>query len=153
MDEWSHDNKRCHKSVVTVHSNLYWIVPSFVTESEEVDPNLVRLSSLGFSGCLSVVRFNSVSPLKEALLRPHGGTVHISGPLVRSNCGSPAASSPYAAHNTPHLSGERLFRYLLVMLMLTEFLINYTQEQVLIRDSFMYLLVYFLSEIAKKSLK
>uniref|UniRef100_A0A3Q3DDR2 Contactin-associated protein-like 4 n=1 Tax=Hippocampus comes TaxID=109280 RepID=A0A3Q3DDR2_HIPCM len=97
--------------LVTVHSNLNWIVPSFVTESEEVDPNLIRLSSLGFSGCLSVVRFNSVSPLKEALLRPHGGTVHISGPLVRSNCGSPAASSPYAAHNTPHLSGERLFRY------------------------------------------
>uniref|UniRef100_A0A3Q2ZB03 Contactin-associated protein-like 4 n=1 Tax=Hippocampus comes TaxID=109280 RepID=A0A3Q2ZB03_HIPCM len=95
--------------VITVHSNLNWIVPSFVTESEEVDPNLIRLSSLGFSGCLSVVRFNSVSPLKEALLRPHGGTVHISGPLVRSNCGSPAASSPYAAHNTPHLSGERLF--------------------------------------------
>ncbi|XP_051943428.1 contactin-associated protein-like 4 [Hippocampus zosterae] len=75
-----------------------------VQESEEVDPNLVRLSSLGFSGCLSVVRFNSVSPLKEALLRPHGGTVHISGPLVRSNCGSPAESSPYAAHNTPHPS-------------------------------------------------
>uniref|UniRef100_A0A3Q3DXS9 Contactin-associated protein-like 4 n=1 Tax=Hippocampus comes TaxID=109280 RepID=A0A3Q3DXS9_HIPCM len=93
--------------LVTVHSNLNWIVPSFVTESEEVDPNLIRLSSLGFSGCLSVVRFNSVSPLKEALLRPHGGTVHISGPLVRSNCGSPAASSPYAASGQPLVNAMR----------------------------------------------
>ncbi|XP_077381293.1 contactin-associated protein-like 4 isoform X1 [Festucalex cinctus] len=75
-----------------------------VQEANEVDPDLVRLSSLGFSGCLSVVRFNSVSPLKEALLRPHGGNVDVSGPLGRSSCGSPAASNPFAAHNTPHLS-------------------------------------------------
>ncbi|XP_061654226.1 contactin-associated protein-like 4 isoform X1 [Phyllopteryx taeniolatus] len=75
-----------------------------VQESDDVDPDLVRLSTLGFSGCLSVVRFNSISPLKEALLRLHGGTVDVSGPLVRSNCGSPATSNSYATHNTPRLS-------------------------------------------------
>ncbi|XP_049602612.1 contactin-associated protein-like 4 isoform X2 [Syngnathus scovelli] len=75
-----------------------------VQETDEVDPELVRLSSLGFSGCLAAVRFNSLSPLKEALLRPHSGSVDVSGPLRRSNCASPPASDPYAAQNTPHLS-------------------------------------------------
>nr|XP_061795439.1 contactin-associated protein-like 4 [Nerophis lumbriciformis] len=76
-----------------------------VQESADVDADLVRLSSLGFDGCLSLVRFNSVSPLKEALRQQHSLNVDISGPLVRSKCGSPGASDPYAEYDTPHLSG------------------------------------------------
>ncbi|KAI3374232.1 hypothetical protein L3Q82_006082 [Scortum barcoo] len=74
--------------------------------SEDLDPDLVRLGSLGFTGCLSVVHFNSISPLKAALLHPDTSPVVISGPLVRSNCGSSASANPYAAENTHHLSDQ-----------------------------------------------
>ncbi|XP_040027398.2 contactin-associated protein-like 4 isoform X2 [Gasterosteus aculeatus] len=73
--------------------------------SEDVDPELSRLASLGFTGCLSVVRFNSVSPLKAALLHPHSSPVVITGPLLQSTCGSSASANPRAAEDTHHLSG------------------------------------------------
>uniref|UniRef100_A0A665XEV7 Contactin associated protein like 3 n=1 Tax=Echeneis naucrates TaxID=173247 RepID=A0A665XEV7_ECHNA len=73
-------------------------------DSDDLDPDLARLAALGFTGCLSVVRFNSISPLKAALLHPDSSPVAITGPLVRSNCGSPASANPYAAENTHHLS-------------------------------------------------
>uniref|UniRef100_A0A4W6C9I6 Contactin associated protein like 3 n=1 Tax=Lates calcarifer TaxID=8187 RepID=A0A4W6C9I6_LATCA len=68
--------------------------------------NLARLAALGFTGCLSVVHFNSISPLKAALLHPDTSPVVITGPLVQSNCGSPASANPYAAENTHHLSDQ-----------------------------------------------
>uniref|UniRef100_A0A8C4HPN6 Contactin associated protein like 3 n=1 Tax=Dicentrarchus labrax TaxID=13489 RepID=A0A8C4HPN6_DICLA len=85
--------------------NLALMLPS--SESDEMDPDLARLVSLGFAGCLSVVQFNSISPLKAALLHPDTSPVIITGPLVQSNCGSSAAANPYAAENTHHLSGRR----------------------------------------------
>uniref|UniRef100_A0A671VYG4 Contactin associated protein like 3 n=1 Tax=Sparus aurata TaxID=8175 RepID=A0A671VYG4_SPAAU len=72
--------------------------------SDDLDPDLARLGSLGFTGCLSVVSFNSISPLKAALLHPDTSPVIITGPLARSNCGSSASANPYAAENTHHLS-------------------------------------------------
>uniref|UniRef100_A0A3Q1K2B8 Contactin associated protein like 3 n=1 Tax=Anabas testudineus TaxID=64144 RepID=A0A3Q1K2B8_ANATE len=77
------------------------------SDSDELDPDLARLASLGFTGCLSVVHFNSISPLKAALLHPDTSPVTITGPLVQSNCGSSASANPYAAENTHHLSGKR----------------------------------------------
>ncbi|XP_056247284.1 contactin-associated protein-like 4 [Seriola aureovittata] len=77
-----------------------------VHESEELDPDLARLASLGFTGCLSVVHFNSISPLKAALLHPDTSPVVITGPLVQSNCGSSASANPYAAEDTHHLSDQ-----------------------------------------------
>ena len=77
------------------------------TASDDLDPDLARLGSLGFTGCLSVVSFNSISPLKAALLHPDTSPVIITGPLARSNCGSSASANPYAAENTHHLSGRR----------------------------------------------
>ncbi|KAG7219997.1 hypothetical protein INR49_001125 [Caranx melampygus] len=74
--------------------------------SEDLDPDLTRLASLGFTGCLSVVHFNSISPLKAALLHPDTSPVVITGPLVQSNCGSPASANHYAAENTHHLSDQ-----------------------------------------------
>uniref|UniRef100_A0A667ZRR0 Contactin associated protein like 3 n=1 Tax=Myripristis murdjan TaxID=586833 RepID=A0A667ZRR0_9TELE len=71
------------------------------------DPDLARLASLGFTGCLSVVHFNSISPLKAALFFPDSSPVVITGPLARSNCGSSAPADPYAAENTHHLLGNR----------------------------------------------
>ncbi|XP_076599800.1 contactin-associated protein-like 4 [Chaetodon auriga] len=76
-----------------------------VHDSAELDPELSRLASLGFTGCLSAVLFNSVSPLKAALLHPSTSPVTISGPLVQSVCGSTSAN-PYAAETTHHLSGQ-----------------------------------------------
>ncbi|XP_059200151.1 contactin-associated protein-like 4 [Centropristis striata] len=74
--------------------------------SDDLDPDLSRLASLGFTGCLSVVHFNSISPLKAALLHPDTSPVTITGPLVRSNCGSSASANPYAAENTHHLADQ-----------------------------------------------
>ncbi|KAK5908822.1 hypothetical protein CgunFtcFv8_016846 [Champsocephalus gunnari] len=72
-----------------------------VPDSFELDPEMSRLSSLGFTGCLSAVLFNSVSPLKAALLHPD----LVTGPLLPSTCGSTSAN-PYAAETTHHLSGQ-----------------------------------------------
>ncbi|XP_077955837.1 contactin-associated protein-like 4 isoform X1 [Gasterosteus aculeatus] len=74
--------------------------------SEDVDPELSPLASLGFTGCLSVVRFNPVSPLKAALLHPHSSPVVITGPLVQSTCGSSGSANPHAAEDTHHLSDQ-----------------------------------------------
>ncbi|KAM9350204.1 contactin-associated protein-like 4 [Symphorus nematophorus] len=77
-----------------------------VHESDDLDPDLAKVASLGFTGCLSVVRFNSISPLKAALLHPDTSPVIITGPLLQSNCGSSASANPYAAENTHHLSDQ-----------------------------------------------
>ncbi|XP_030258291.1 contactin-associated protein-like 4 [Sparus aurata] len=77
-----------------------------VHESDDLDPDLARLASLGFTGCLSVVSFNAISPLKAALLHPDTSPVIITGPLLRSSCGSSASANPYAAENTHHLSDQ-----------------------------------------------
>lgn len=92
--------------------------------SDDLDPDLARLASLGFTGCLSVVHFNSISPLKAALLHPDTSPVVITGPLVQSNCGSLASANPYAAENTHHLSGKRKFfaQIMCILMMKIQFL-------------------------------
>ncbi|XP_060901413.1 contactin-associated protein-like 4 [Labrus mixtus] len=77
-----------------------------VLDSDDLDPDLSGVASLGFTGCLSVVRFNFISPLKAALLHPNTSPVTVTGPLVQSNCGSSASANPYAAENTHHLSDQ-----------------------------------------------
>uniref|UniRef100_A0A3B3WQR7 Contactin associated protein like 3 n=1 Tax=Poecilia mexicana TaxID=48701 RepID=A0A3B3WQR7_9TELE len=86
--------------------SLRSLVLGRVPDSDSLDPDLARLSALGFAGCLSVVRYNSISPLKAALLHPDTSPVVVLGPLVRSNCGSSASANPYSAENTHHLSGK-----------------------------------------------
>uniref|UniRef100_A0A4W6CNM7 Contactin associated protein like 3 n=1 Tax=Lates calcarifer TaxID=8187 RepID=A0A4W6CNM7_LATCA len=93
-------------SVPLVETSFSFLFPP--SESDELDPDLARLAALGFTGCLSVVHFNSISPLKAALLHPDTSPVIITGPLVQSNCGSLASANPYAAENTHHLSGKDL---------------------------------------------
>uniref|UniRef100_A0A3Q3WVP5 Uncharacterized protein n=1 Tax=Mola mola TaxID=94237 RepID=A0A3Q3WVP5_MOLML len=98
----------CVSVQVTRHTqiNATLLVSLLFSSSDDLDPDLLRLGALGFTGCLSVVRFNSISPLKAALLHPDTSPVTIAGPLVQSNCGSPASTNPHAAENTPHLSGR-----------------------------------------------
>uniref|UniRef100_A0A3Q3X1B9 Uncharacterized protein n=1 Tax=Mola mola TaxID=94237 RepID=A0A3Q3X1B9_MOLML len=60
-------------------------------KSEDLDPDLARVAPLGFTGCLSAVWFNSLSPLKAALLQRDTSPVAITGPLFRSSCGSLAS--------------------------------------------------------------
>ncbi|XP_076016464.1 contactin-associated protein-like 4 [Genypterus blacodes] len=76
-----------------------------IHESAGLDPELAQLASLGFTGCLSAVHFNSISPLKAALLHPDTSPVEVDGPLARSNCGSVSAN-PYATETTRHLSDQ-----------------------------------------------
>uniref|UniRef100_A0A8C1RGK3 Contactin associated protein like 3 n=1 Tax=Cyprinus carpio TaxID=7962 RepID=A0A8C1RGK3_CYPCA len=75
-----------------------------IAESGEVDPEIARLNALGFTGCLSVVQFNSISPLKAALLYPDTSPVIVTGPLSESSCGSSLPTNPYAAETTHSLA-------------------------------------------------
>ncbi|XP_045905677.1 contactin-associated protein-like 4 isoform X1 [Micropterus dolomieu] len=76
-----------------------------VQESDDLDVELAGLASLGFTGCLSGVRFNSISPLKAALLHPDSPVI-VTGPLAQSSCGSSSPANPYAAETTHSLSDQ-----------------------------------------------
>ncbi|KAJ8262767.1 hypothetical protein COCON_G00152240 [Conger conger] len=65
------------------------IVLGKILDAVELDPAVSRINVLGFSGCISAVRFNSLAPLKTALLRPAAGNVAVVGQLRESHCGSP----------------------------------------------------------------
>lgn len=82
----------------------------FFPDPDALDAELAALGSLGFTGCLSAVRFNSISPLKAALLHPDG-SVAVAGPLTPSSCGTSSPASPYAAETTHSLSGYRRCDY------------------------------------------
>uniref|UniRef100_A0A673LVY6 Contactin-associated protein-like 4 n=1 Tax=Sinocyclocheilus rhinocerous TaxID=307959 RepID=A0A673LVY6_9TELE len=81
----------------------FWLFSTY--KSGEVDPEIARLNALGFTGCLSVVQFNSISPLKAALLYPDTSPVIVTGPLSESSCGSSLPTNPYAAETTHSLTG------------------------------------------------
>ncbi|XP_036971862.1 contactin-associated protein-like 4 [Acanthopagrus latus] len=76
-----------------------------VQEPDELEAELAGLASLGFTGCLSGVRFNSISPLKAALLHPDS-PVTVTGPLVQTSCGSSSPADSYAAETTHSLSDQ-----------------------------------------------
>ncbi|KAK2822855.1 hypothetical protein Q5P01_022920 [Channa striata] len=87
-------------------SDIKSVVLGRVYQSEDLDSSLSRLASLGFTGCLSVILFNSISPLKAALLHPDTSPVVVTGSLVQSNCGSSASPNPRAAEDTHPLSDQ-----------------------------------------------
>uniref|UniRef100_A0A3B4WXQ1 Contactin-associated protein-like 4 n=1 Tax=Seriola lalandi dorsalis TaxID=1841481 RepID=A0A3B4WXQ1_SERLL len=92
-------------SVQVTNKHTQDITLFYSVNSGELDPDLARLTSLGFTGCLSAVLFNSISPLKAALLHPDTSPVVVTGPLVQSVCGS-TSTNPYAAETTHHQSGQ-----------------------------------------------
>ncbi|KAF7655233.1 hypothetical protein LDENG_00059110, partial [Lucifuga dentata] len=83
-------------------SDVKSLVLGQALDSDELD---VDLASLGFAGCLSAVRFNSVSPLKAALLHPDSHVI-ISGSLAQSGCSSSSPANPHAAETTHSLSDQ-----------------------------------------------
>ncbi|XP_030012152.1 contactin-associated protein-like 4 [Sphaeramia orbicularis] len=76
-----------------------------VHDLTELDPELGRLASVGFTGCFSAVRFNSISPLKAALLHADTSPLTVTSPLVQASCGY-SSGNPYAVETTHHLSGQ-----------------------------------------------
>lgn len=73
----------------------------------------MQAASKGFIGCLSSVQFNHVAPLKAALTNRGSSLVTIRGPLVQSNCGALAESTPHTLQgktltqtNTPWLNSH-----------------------------------------------
>ncbi|XP_028259769.1 contactin-associated protein-like 4 [Parambassis ranga] len=76
-----------------------------VQEPDGSGAELTGLASLGFTGCLSGVRFNSISPLKAALLHPDSPVI-VTGPLVPSSCAFSSPANPYAAETTHSLSDQ-----------------------------------------------
>ncbi|KAG7273017.1 hypothetical protein CRUP_011901, partial [Coryphaenoides rupestris] len=77
-----------------------------IYNTNDLDPLLSRYASVGFTGCLSVVQFNTISPLKVALFHRDSSPVTITGPFSQSNCGSSSPANPHAAETTYHLSGQ-----------------------------------------------
>uniref|UniRef100_A0AAY4B570 Contactin associated protein like 3 n=1 Tax=Denticeps clupeoides TaxID=299321 RepID=A0AAY4B570_9TELE len=92
-------NGQLHRVPVS-HSHVF----ATDKEAEDLDPEIARLNSLGFTGCMSVVQFNSIAPLKAALLYPGSSPVIVSGPLEESNCGMSLATNPYASETTHSLT-------------------------------------------------
>ncbi|XP_033821141.1 contactin-associated protein-like 4 [Periophthalmus magnuspinnatus] len=86
-------------------SSAETIVLGRVHDVEDLDPEFAAVASRGFSGCLSAVRFNSITPLKAALMTSDPA-VTVSGPLVHSNCASASSANPYAAETTHSLSDQ-----------------------------------------------
>uniref|UniRef100_A0A3B4GBX0 Contactin-associated protein-like 4 n=1 Tax=Pundamilia nyererei TaxID=303518 RepID=A0A3B4GBX0_9CICH len=74
------------------------------SEPDGLDAEMAELALLGFTGCLSGVHFNSISPLKAALLHPDSPVI-VTGPLVQSSCGSSSPANTYAAETTHSFSG------------------------------------------------
>uniref|UniRef100_A0A8C7CJ10 Contactin-associated protein-like 4 n=1 Tax=Oncorhynchus kisutch TaxID=8019 RepID=A0A8C7CJ10_ONCKI len=94
-------------SVQVIYSLTVQGIYYVTVQSGELDPEIARLNSQGFSGCLSVVQFNSVAPLKAALLYPNTSPVIVIGSLAESTCGSSSPVNPYPAETTHSLSGKR----------------------------------------------
>ncbi|XP_061601849.1 contactin-associated protein-like 4 [Cololabis saira] len=86
-------------------SGLRSLILGRVHDSGELDPELARVASLGFTGCLSAVLFNSISPLKVALLHPNTSPVSVTGPLLRSACSS-TSGNPHTAETTHQHSDQ-----------------------------------------------
>uniref|UniRef100_A0A8C7I178 Contactin-associated protein-like 4 n=1 Tax=Oncorhynchus kisutch TaxID=8019 RepID=A0A8C7I178_ONCKI len=100
---------RSNTPLFSIYFYIYRVNPNLfvlgkVQESGELDPEIARLNSLGFSGCLSVVQFNSITPLKAALLYPNTSPVIVTGPLAESTCGSSSPANTYPAETTHPLS-------------------------------------------------
>uniref|UniRef100_A0A4W6DPD4 Contactin associated protein like 3 n=1 Tax=Lates calcarifer TaxID=8187 RepID=A0A4W6DPD4_LATCA len=86
-------------------NNIKSLILGRVQESDELDAELAGLASHGFTGCLSAVRFNSITPLKAALLHSDSPVI-VTGPLVQSSCGTSSPAKPYAAETTHSLSDQ-----------------------------------------------
>uniref|UniRef100_A0A8C5D9P3 Contactin-associated protein-like 4 n=1 Tax=Gouania willdenowi TaxID=441366 RepID=A0A8C5D9P3_GOUWI len=93
-------------SMITSFLHTPLILATDPLETDGLDPDLARLASLGFTGCLSVVRFNNSSPLKAALFLPESSPVSIIGPLTLSTCGS-ASSSGSVGSDQPLVNAIR----------------------------------------------
>ncbi|XP_013878670.1 contactin-associated protein-like 5 [Austrofundulus limnaeus] len=66
-----------------------------VIRMENLDEEVMKAASKGFTGCLSSVQFNHVAPLKAALTNRGSSLINIRGPLVQSNCGALAESTSH----------------------------------------------------------
>ncbi|RLW04938.1 hypothetical protein DV515_00005604, partial [Chloebia gouldiae] len=56
--------------------------------SLSLDPEVSKANAYGFTGCLSSVQYNHISPLKAALRHPSIAPVAVRGTLTESNCAS-----------------------------------------------------------------
>ncbi|MEQ2268589.1 hypothetical protein XENORESO_006311, partial [Xenotaenia resolanae] len=86
-------------------NNIKSIILGRVPDSEGLDAELAGLASIGFTGCLSGVRFDSICPLKAALLH-RDSRVTVTSPLVPSSCASSSQADSYAAETTHSLSDQ-----------------------------------------------
>ncbi|KAL1765185.1 contactin-associated 5-1-like, 5, partial [Sigmodon hispidus] len=68
-----------------------------------LDPEVARVNTLGFIGCLSSVQYNHIAPLKAALRHANIAPVTVQGTLTESNCGS-IVDSDMNAVTTVHSS-------------------------------------------------
>ena len=90
-----------NSDLVSVH-NLYFLFLSLL-ETGNIDQEIHKYNTPGFTGCRSRVQFNQIAPLKAALRQTNASAhVHVQGELVESNCGaSPLTLSPMSSATDP----------------------------------------------------
>ncbi|XP_069586113.1 contactin-associated protein-like 5 [Ranitomeya imitator] len=59
-----------------------------ILDNPGLDPEIAKVNSIGFIGCLSSVLYNQVAPLKAAFRHPSLAPVTITGSLTECMCGS-----------------------------------------------------------------
>ncbi|XP_015679165.1 contactin-associated protein-like 2, partial [Protobothrops mucrosquamatus] len=74
-----------------------------VIELGKIDQDIDKYNTRGFSGCLSRVQFNQITPLKAALRQTNiSSHIYTEGELVESNCGAnPQTIQPMSSTTDP----------------------------------------------------
>ncbi|XP_039218210.1 contactin-associated protein-like 2 [Crotalus tigris] len=74
-----------------------------VIELGKIDQDIDKYNTPGFSGCLSRVKFNQITPLKAALRQTNiSSDIYTEGELVESNCGAnPQTIQPMSSTTDP----------------------------------------------------
>ncbi|KAM6451538.1 contactin-associated protein-like 2 isoform 2-T2 [Liasis olivaceus] len=84
-------------------SSLKSLFLAKVIELGKIDPEIHKYNTPGFSGCLSRVQFNQITPLKAALRQTNiSSRIYTEGKLVESNCGAnPQTIQPMSSATDP----------------------------------------------------
>lgn len=95
MVQWSF----CARQIV-INSFLLFV---FSLELGKIDQDIHKYNTPGFSGCLSRVQFNQITPLKAALRQTNiSSHIYTEGELVESNCGAnPQTIQPMSSATDP----------------------------------------------------
>lgn len=80
--------KRIHFFNAFLKQSIARVFFCCTADSLSLDPEVSKANAYGFTGCLSSVQYNHISPLKAALRHPSVAPVTVQGSLTESSCAS-----------------------------------------------------------------